>query len=95
MSTIYINWSEHKVTNEEGLQEKIDDLMQERDTQRNFEDYIDEQYCASSILDMINEDGWDNTMDRLREEWADDLRADAEREILMDWDSFNTDEDWD
>lgn len=95
MATIYINWNERKVTNEEGLQEKINERVQDDHTQSNFEDYIDERYCASDILNMIKEDGFDETMCELQGEWETDLRDDAEREIFEDWNSFNTDEDWD
>lgn len=95
MASIYINWDERKVVNEKGLQKKIDERVQEYHTQSNFEDYVNERYCASDILNMIEEDGFDETMRELQGEWETDLRDEAERDIFADWISFDADEDWD
>lgn len=95
MASIYINWDEHKVVNAKGLEKKIDERVQDYRTQSSFEDYINEQYCASDILNMVEEDGFDETMRELQGEWETNIRDEAERDIFADWVSFDTDEDWD
>lgn len=95
MANIYVNWDEHKIVNEKGLQKKIDERVQHYHTQSNFEDYINERYYASDIINMTKEDGFDDTVRELQDEWEADIRNDAERDVFEDWISFDADEDWD
>lgn len=96
MGKIYINWSDRTVRNAKQIEKEIDQKTKEFATESNFRDFLDENYTASDIFDMISASGLQDAETVLREDWAKDIRNDATDEVLIQYSPFEmVDDDWD